>query len=54
MSHDKSKGVGSTWDKEETDVLKKNNQGFIPISNAYWRELASSMNKELGTSRTGV
>lgn len=22
-SHDKTKGVGSTWDKEETDFLKK-------------------------------
>ena len=49
--------VGSKWEKTEIDFLKtyiEHNPPPNPISNEYWRTLASNLNETFGTSRTGL
>lgn len=47
---------GSRWNEKEKTFLKGYTRAHPPpnpIPNSYWKELASDMNKELHTSRTG-
>lgn len=47
---------GSRWNEKEKTFLKEYTRAHPPpnpIPNSYWKELASDMNKEMHTSRTG-